>query len=122
MFKLVKASILAGFFSLIVDTRSCVYFKKSSFLAQKSVSELTSRSVPVLPSLPTKAITIPSAANLPAALLALFPKRTLKISSARALSPSASVNAFLQSIIGASVRSRRSLTMLAVISATLITP
>ena len=50
-------------------------------------------------------------------LLARLPKRTRMISSARVMSPAASVSAFLQSIIGASVRSRSSFTMPAVISA-----
>jgi hypothetical protein len=61
----------------------------------------------------------PSAATLAAALLALLPSLIRSISSARCRSPSASVRAFLHSIIGASVFSRSSLTMLAVISAML---
>src|SRR5690606_31027537 len=62
------------------------------------------------------AATIPSAATREAALLALLPSFTRRISSARARSPPASVSAFLHSIIGASVFSRSSLTMLAVIA------
>jgi hypothetical protein len=53
-----------------------------------------------------------------AALLALLPSLTRRISSALPMSPPASASAFLHSIIGASVRSRSSLTMPAVISAT----
>src|SRR5690606_12625189 len=48
---------------------------------------------------------------------ALLPSLTRRISSALAMSPAASVSAFLHSIIGASVFSRNSLTMPAVISA-----
>ena len=60
---------------------------------------------------------MPSAATRVAALVALLPSLTRKISSALTRSPVASVSAFLHSIIGASVFSRNSLTMLAVISA-----
>src|SRR5580698_7956061 len=62
-------------------------------------------------------VTIPSAATRASALLALLPSLIRRISSALALSPSASVRAFLHSIIGASVLSRSSLTIPAVISA-----
>src|ERR1700693_1114808 len=60
---------------------------------------------------------MPSAATRPAALLALLPSFTRRISSAFTRSPAASVRAFLHSIIGASVFSRSSFTMPAVISA-----
>src|SRR6266581_9584609 len=60
---------------------------------------------------------MPSAAVRVAARDALLPSLTRRSSSALAASPSASTNAFLHSIIGAPVLSRRSLTMLAVISA-----
>src|SRR5216117_3124317 len=60
---------------------------------------------------------MPSAAVRVAALDDLLPSLTRKSSSALAELPSASTNAFLHSIIGASVLSRRSLTMLAVIPA-----
>src|ERR1044071_7884323 len=60
---------------------------------------------------------MPSAAVRVAALDALLPSLTRRSSSALAELPSASTSAFLHSIIGASVLSRRSLTMLAVISA-----
>jgi hypothetical protein len=52
-----------------------------------------------------------------AAFEALLPSFTRRISSARARSPSASVNAFLHSIIGASVFARSSPTIAAVIAA-----
>src|SRR5258706_537201 len=61
--------------------------------------------------------TRPSAAVRAEALDALFPRRTRRSSSALVALPSASTSALLHSIIGASVLSRRSLTMLAVISA-----
>src|SRR2546426_2104992 len=59
----------------------------------------------------------PSVAVRAAALDALLPSLIRRSSSALAELPSASTSAFLHSIIGASVLSRRSLTMLAVISA-----
>jgi hypothetical protein len=64
--------------------------------------------------------TTPSAAMRPALLAALLPNLTRRSSSAFCMSPWASLRAFLQSIIGASVRSRSSLTMEAVISAIFI--
>src|SRR6476620_7483662 len=54
-----------------------------------------------------------------AAFEALPPSLTRRISSARARSPSASVRAFLHSIIGASVLARSSPTIAAVIAAML---
>src|SRR3569832_1551688 len=90
---------------------------KSSFFATKSVSQLTSTLAADLPAALMALGTMPSAATRPALLAALLPKRTRRISSAFCMSPPASDSAFLQSIIGASVFSRRSLTMLAVISA-----
>src|SRR5690606_22347133 len=58
----------------------------------------------------------PSAVTRLAALLALLPSLTRSSSSARAMSPSASVSAFLHSIMGASAFSRSSLTISAVIA------
>jgi hypothetical protein len=86
-------------------------------LATKSVSQLISKMLPSLPSAAMWIATTPSAATRVAALLALLPSLTRRISSAFAMSPAASVSAFLHSIIGASVLARSSLTMLAVISA-----
>jgi hypothetical protein len=63
----------------------------SSFFEQKSVSEFTSTSAPAFLSSLIKQATIPSAATLVDAFEALFPKRTLSISSARVASPSASL-------------------------------
>ncbi len=60
---------------------------------------------------------MPSAVTREAALPALLPSLTRRISSAFARSPPASVSAFLHSIIGASVFSRSSFTIPAVISA-----
>ncbi len=51
-----------------------------------------------------------------AAFPALLPSLTRSNSSALAMSPSASVKAFLHSIMGASVLARSSATMLAVIA------
>jgi len=61
-----KASILFfGLFSKIANERSLTKLLNSSFFAQKSVSELTSRRTPVLPLLLIDAITAPSAAIRP---------------------------------------------------------
>jgi hypothetical protein len=89
--------------------------RKASFLLTKSVSQLTSTSAPTSPA--TAAAITPSAVIRDAALPALLPSLTRRISSARVMSPSASVSAFLHSIMGASVRARSSATMLAVIAA-----
>ena len=70
---------------------------------------------PVVPL--TKLVTTPSAVTREAALPALVPSLTRSSSSALAMSPSASVSAFLHSIMGASVFARSSATMLAVITA-----
>src|SRR5712664_2506532 len=91
--------------------------RKSVFWATKSVSQLTSTIAPVFASGVTYIATTPSAAVREAALDALLPSLTRRSSSALAELPWASTSAFLHSIIGASVLSRRSLTMLAVISA-----
>jgi hypothetical protein len=90
---------------------------KSSFFATKSVSQLISITAPFLASGETYRPMRPSAVTRPAALLALLPSLTRRISSARTISPSASVSALLHSIMGASVFSRSSLTIAAVISA-----
>ena len=81
----------------------------------KSVSQLSSTIAPVVPD--TLAATTPSAAIRDDAFEALLPSLTRRISSARSMSPSASVRAFLHSIIGASVFARSAPTMLAVIAA-----
>src|SRR5664279_469111 len=89
--------------------------RKASFLVTKSVSQLTSMSAPVVPS--TEAATTPSAATRNEAFDALLPSLTRSSSSALSMSPSASVRAFLHSIMGASVLARSAPTMLAVIAA-----
>jgi hypothetical protein len=115
-----KAATSAGFFSATSRAQSAASLRNSSFLATKSVSLLISKMLPSLPSAAMWIATTPSAATRVAALLALLPSLTRRISSAFAMSPAASVSAFLHSIIGASVFSRSSLTMLAVISAILL--
>src|SRR5437899_3784662 len=80
-----------------------------------SVSPLIAVVAPASPS--TKAVTTPSAVIRPDALPALLPSLMRRSSSAFSRLPSASVNAFLHSIIGASVFARSSPTMLAVIVA-----
>jgi hypothetical protein len=89
--------------------------RKSSFLATKSVSQLSSTIAPVVPAIWTA--TMPSAVMRAEALLALLPSLTRSSSSALSMSPPASVSAFLHSIMGASVLARSSPTMLAVIAA-----
>ena len=89
----------------------------SSFLATKSVSELTSTTAAVLPSSERAILTRPIAAILPAFLAAFDSPFSLRISTALLRSPSASTKAFLQSIIPAPVISRSSFTSDAVIAA-----
>mmetsp|Transcript_5762 Transcript_5762/g.14078 ORF Transcript_5762/g.14078 Transcript_5762/m.14078 type:complete len:217 (+) Transcript_5762:479-1129(+) len=110
-----RAATSAGLCSATRPARAPTKARKASFLETKSVSQLTSISAP-LP-LTTADDTTPSAVMREAALPALLPSLTRRISSARPRSPSASVSAFLHSIIGASVRARSSPTMLAVIAA-----
>ena len=86
-----------------------------SFLATKSVSELTSTTAPLVPLVVTP--TSPSAAVRPAFFAALARPLVRSQSTAVSMSPLFSASAFLQSIMPAPVRSRRSLTMLAVMSA-----
>jgi hypothetical protein len=102
----------------LAATSSAICFenaRKSSFFETKSVSQFSSTIAPTLPPM-NDAIT-PSAVTREAALLALLPSFTRSSSSARSMSPSASVSAFLHSIMGASVFARSSATMLAVIAA-----
>ena len=112
-----SAATSAGFLSAIRFTSAPVNARKSVFFATKSVSQLISSMAPSLPSLAMYVATTPSAATREAALVALLPSFTRRISSALLISPAASVSAFLHSIIGASVFSRSSFTMPAVISA-----
>ncbi len=110
-----SAATSAGFCVAISSATVFANARKSSFLPTKSVSQFNSTSAPALPPM-NDAIT-PSAVTRDAALLALLPSFTRSSSSARSKSPSASVSAFLHSIIGASVFARSSATMLAVIAA-----
>ncbi|CFN76030.1 Uncharacterised protein [Bordetella pertussis] len=112
-----SAATSAGFCVATSSASLLMKSMKSVFLATKSVSQLTSMTAPCLPSAAMYRPIRPSAVTRAAALLALLPSLTRRISSARARSPSASVRAFLHSIMGASVFSRSSLTRAAVISA-----
>src|ERR1700682_2550926 len=94
----------------------------SGLRATKSVSEFTSTIAPSLPSGERHAPIAPSAATREAALLALAPLLMRSSSSAFLMSPCASSNAFLHSIMPSPVRSRNSLTMPAVISAIAFLP
>lgn len=107
----------AGFFSKTILAMPLESAMKSSFLVTKSVSQFTSAMAADLRSGAMRMLMSPSAAMRLAALFALLPKRTRRISSALARSPSASLSAFWHSIIGASVLMRSSLTRLAVIAA-----
>ena len=115
--RLDSAATSAGFLLTTSSTQFLVRAWNSSFLATKSVSQLTSMIAPCLPSAVMLTATRPSAVIRAAALVALLPSLTRRISSALPRSPSASVRAFLHSIIGASVFARSSATMLAVIAA-----
>src|SRR5690242_1404271 len=86
-----------------------------SFLATKSVSELTSTAAPLVPctSMPTR----PSAAVRLDFLAAAARPLVRSQSTAASMSPLASASAFLQSIMPAPLFSRSSLTIAAVISA-----
>ena len=112
-----SAATSAGLLLATSSAQPLARVMNSSFLATKSVSELTSTTAASLPSAARYMPTTPSAATRLAALVALLPSLTRRISSALAMSPPASVSAFLHSIIGASVFSRSSFTMPAVISA-----
>jgi hypothetical protein len=112
-----SAATSPGFCSATSLAHEVANARNESFFDTKSVSQLISTSAPVVPS--TAAATTPSAVMRAAALPALLPSLTRRISSARLMSPSASVRAFLHSIIGASVFARSSPTMLAVIAAIL---
>mmetsp|Transcript_18954 Transcript_18954/g.45692 ORF Transcript_18954/g.45692 Transcript_18954/m.45692 type:complete len:202 (+) Transcript_18954:760-1365(+) len=86
-------------------------FWNCSFLATKSVSQLTSTSTPLASSALTT--TRPSDALRPARLAAAASPFFLRMSRAASMSPSVSVSAFLQSIMPAPVFSRSSLTNVA---------
>src|SRR5690606_21759393 len=108
------AATSAGLFLAISSATDLAKARKESFFDTKSVSQLISTRAPVAPS--TAADTTPSAVTRDAALPALLPSLTRSSSSALSKSPSASVRAFLHSIMGASVLARSSATMLAVMA------
>src|SRR5208283_3290288 len=114
-----SAATSAGFFSATSRARHCAKATKSALRATKSVSQLSSTIAPCLPSSAMKAPMTPSAATRSAAFDAFAPLRMRSSCSALSMSPPASVSAFLHSIIGSPVRLRRSITMLADISAML---
>jgi hypothetical protein len=113
-----SAATSAGLCFAIRSAAAWHIARKLSFLVTKSVSQLVSSSAPVVPLI--EAVTTPSAVMREAALPALLPSLMRSSSSAFSMLPSASVRAFLHSIIGASVLPRSSATMLAVIAAILI--
>src|SRR5258706_468761 len=112
-----RAATSAGSLFSTSSAKEETNLRKSAFWATKSVSQLTSTIAPVFASGATYIATTPSAAVREAARDALLPSLTRRSSSALVGLPSASTSAFLHSIIGASVLSRRSLTMPAVTSA-----
>ena len=115
-----SAATSAGFFSAIACATLRANATKSSLRDTKSVSQFTSTIAPDLASAARYAPTMPSAATRPAAFDALAPLLIRSSSSALAISPSASVSAFLHSIMPRPVRWRRSITMLAEMSAMLL--
>ena len=86
-------------------------------LAQKSVSQLSSRMMPEQPQGATAARITPSLASRSALAAALAIPFSRRYFTAASMSPLHSLRAFLQSIMPASVLSRRALTRAAVISA-----
>ena len=102
--------------SIAWSATSLTKFWKSSFLATRSVSEFTSTILAVLPSSLTLIFTAPSAAILPAFLLAAASPFSLKYTMAFSMSPAVSTNAFLQSIMPTPVFSLSSLISLVVIA------
>ena len=116
-FAFASAATSAGLSRTMVCATSLANALKSSFLATKSVSQFTSTIAAVTAPGHTCSPITPSAAIRSAALLALAPLRIRSSSSAFVMSPAASVNAFLHSIMPSPVRWRRSITMLAEMSA-----
>src|SRR5690606_33660640 len=97
---------------------ACAGRWKSSVRATKSVSQPSSTSAPTDPA--SAIAIVPSAVARPSRLAALARPRSRSRVAAFSMSPPASVSAFLQSIMPAPVRSRRSFTAAAEISATLL--
>ena len=109
-----RASTSAGFFSIMVSATWFTNALNSSVFATKSVSEFTSTTQPTELSAFTFATTIPSAATRPAFFACVASPFSRSSSIAFSTSPSASVKAFLQSIIPTPVDFRSSLTSFAV--------
>src|SRR3954452_11181119 len=106
-----SASTSAGFFSSTMSSSRSASFTKSAFLATKSVSQSSSSSAP--PLLTTTPLVVERSRRLPTSLAPLMRSSSMSVS----YSPSASVKAFLASIMPAPVASRRRLTSAAVKSA-----
>ena len=112
-----SASVSVKFLVAVNCARFLANLIKSSFLATKSVSQLTSTRAPLFLSTAISTPIVPSAVIRLAAVLAFAPLFIRNKSSAVFRSPPVSINAFLHSIMPSPVRSRNSFTMLAVISA-----
>src|SRR5688500_14595688 len=106
-----RAWASAGRVCSAMSSRRSASLPKSAFLATKSVSQSSSSSAPSL--LTTMPLVVERSRRLPTSLAPL----TRRNSTALSKSPSASVSAFLQSIMPAPVASRRRLTSAAVNSA-----
>ena len=115
-----KASKSAGFSCITVSAQIFTKFWNSAFFATKSVSALTSITTPAVLSSLVQANATPSAAILPAFLVAAARPFSLKRSIAFSILPSASVSAFLQSIIPQPVFSLKAATSFAVNAAIFI--
>ena len=94
-----SASTSAGLCASMAPATLVTNSLNISFLATKSVSEFTSTITPILASLSLMAYTTPSAATRSAFLAAAAKPFSRSSATARSKSPSASVRAFLQSII-----------------------
>src|SRR3954452_18112815 len=106
-----RPSTSAGFCSIAISSRRWTRATNSAFLATKSVSQSSSSSAP--PLLTTTPLVVERSRRLPTSLAPLMRSSSIALS----YSPSASVKAFLASIMPAPVASRRRLTSAAVKSA-----
>src|SRR3954454_18940178 len=103
-----RPSTSAGFCSMAISSRRWASATNSAFLATKSVSQSSSSSAP--PLLTTTPLVVERSRRLPTSLAPLMRSSSIALS----YSPSASVRAFLASIMPAPVASRRRLTSAAV--------
>ena len=101
--KAITASMLLAFAFTASASIAFANVENSSFLATKSVSQVREIKVPVFPSSLTLVTTTPSLVSRSALEAETFCPFFLRISIAFSKSPSASVRAFLQSIIPAPV-------------------